>query len=618
MIIFMIPFGDVAQMLLTQSRKAIATSLATAAIVAHSGLLSAEPQHGIAMYGDPVLPDGFTALPYVNPDAPKGGRIVFGSAGTFDSLNAWIVKGRAPWSIRSQVYEPLMGRNWDEPFSLYGLLAESIETNEERTWVEFTLREEARFSDGSPVTVDDLMWSFEILGTKGHPRYRTAWNKIKEMTQTGERSVKFTFNTVDRELPLILGLRSVLQKAQWEGKEFDESSLDIPIGSGPYVLSEFDTGRYFVLKSNPDYWGRELGFNRGRHNFDEMRYEYFGDAGVVFEAFKAGEFSTFREWNAAKWESAYDFPAVVAGDIVKSTIPHSRPSGIRGFVMNTRREAFQDWRVREALIHAFNFEFINSTLNDGIPPRITSYFSNSSLGMLPGPAEGRVREFLEAYGDHLLPGALEGYELPVSDGSERNRKNISAALDLFGQAGWSVDDDGKLRDSEGQAFEFEILLVQGSSDTISIANIYSESLKRLGIDVEIVIIDSAQYKERTTAYDFDMAWYARGMSLSPGNEQRLYWGGEGVDTPGSRNWMGVNNPAIDAMIDGMLAARDKDDFVAAVRALDRVLTTGRFVIPAWYSDHSRIAHKKELKFPDTIPIYGDWIGFQPDVWWYEE
>ena len=285
------------------------------------------------------------------------------------------------------------GAKLDEAFSLYGLLAESIETNEDRTWVEFTLREEARFSDGSPVTVEDLMWSFEILGTKGHPRYRTAWNKIEEMTQTGERSVRFTFNTVDRELPLILGLRSVLQKAQWEGKEFDESSLDIPIGSGPYVLSEFDTGRYFVLKRNPDYWGRELGFNRGRHNFDEMRYEYFGDAGVVFEAFKAGEFSTFREWNAAKWESAYDFPAVAAGDIVKSTIPHSRPSGIRGFVMNTRREAFQDWRVREALIHAFNFEFINSTLNDGIPPRITSYFSNSSLGMLPGPAEGRVPGF---------------------------------------------------------------------------------------------------------------------------------------------------------------------------------------------------------------------------------
>lgn len=581
-------------------------------------LVQAEPRHGIAMYGEPDLPEGFTSLPYVNPDAPQGGRITYGSTGSFNSLNPWIVKGRAPWSLRSQVFESLMGRNWDEPFSLYGLIAESIETDDERSWVEFTIRDEARFSDGSPVTIDDVMWSFETLGTLGHPRYRIAWSKIREMTRTGERSVRFAFNTADRELPLILGLRPVLQKAHWYGKAFDESSLDIPIGSGPYVVSDFETGRYLLLTRDPDYWGKDLGFNRGRHNFDELRYEYYGDSGILFEAFKAGELSTFREWNAVKWETAYDFPARLRGDVVKSVIPHQRPSGISGFVMNTRREIFRDWRVREALIHAFNFELINGILNDGITPRVTSYFSNSMLGMVPGPAEGRVRTLLEDYAGDLLPGTLEGYTLPVSDGTTGNRKNTRTALDLFRRAGWTVAEDGKLRNSRGEGFRFEIMLIRGTTDTIAIANIYSEALQRLGIDADLVIIDSAQHKERTTTYDFDMTWYSRAMSLSPGNEQRLYWGGDGVDTPGGRNWMGVDNPAIDAMIDTMLMTHDRDEYVAAVRALDRVLTSGRYVIPAWYNDHSRIAHRKELRFPSNLSIYGDWIGFQPDVWWYEE
>ena len=598
-------------------RNVLAAVLAVSMSTMSGGAIAA-PQHGIAMYGQPQLPPGYTALPYVNPDAPQGGRIVFGASGSFDSLNPWIVKGRAPWALRSLIYEPLMGRNWDEPFSLYGLLAESMETNEQREWVEFTLRPEAEFSDGSPVTVEDVMWSFEILGTEGHPRYRTAWTKIASMEQTGPRSVRFTFNTVDRELPLILGLRSVLRKADWDGREFGESSIDVPVGSGPYVLDSFETGRFLSFKRNPNYWGNNLGYNKGRHNIEELRYEYFGDGGIVFEAFKAGEINTYREWNSAKWDSQYDFPAVRAGDVIKSVIPHQRPSGIRGFVFNTRRAVFKDWRVREALIHAFNFEFINNTLNDGLQPRITSYFSNSILGMQPGPATGKVKALLESYRHELLPGALEGYALPTSDGSERNRRNIRKALALFSEAGWSVGDDGVMRDGEGNVFSFEILLVQGSSDTLAIANIYTEALQRLGIDVRITVIDSAQYKERTNSYDFDLAWYRRAMSLSPGNEQRLYWGGEGVELPGTRNWMGINSPAVEGMIDSILSAKAREDFIAAVRALDRLLTTGRYVIPAWYSDHSRIAHRRELKFPDKLPIYGDWIGFQPDVWWYEE
>jgi len=578
----------------------------------------AQPAHGIAMYGQPALEPGYTHLSYAKPDAAKGGRMEYGFAGSFDSLNPWIVKGRAPWAIRSLVYEPLMGRNWDEPFSLYGLLAKTIETGDERDWVEFTLREEARFSNGNPVTVEDVIWSFEILGTKGHPRYRTAWNKIESITQTGERSVRIDFNVIDREIPLIIGLRPILPKSEWEGREFDESSLELPVGSGPYVLSEFEAGRFLRFTRNLDYWGKDLAFNKGRHNFDEIVYEYYGDGGVVFEAFKAGEFSSFREYNSEKWNTLYNFPAVQDGDIVKSEIPNQRPSGIRGFVFNTRQDKFKDWRVRDALIHAFNFEFINQTLEGGKPPRITSYFSNSVLGMQPGPATGKVKALLEPFKDQLLPGVMEGYELPVSDGNEQNRRNIRKASQLLTEVGWRVDDKGILRSSEGVAFEIDLLLVQGASESLAIASIYEQALQRLGIKLVITVIDSAQYRERTNTYDFDMAFYARGMSLSPGNEQYLYWGKDGINTPGSRNWMGMDNPPAEEMIASMLRAREKEDFVAAVRALDRILVAGRYVIPIWFTDVSRIAHKKELKYPDILPIYGDWIGFQPDVWWYEE
>ena len=577
---------------------------------------TAEPRYGIAMYGEPGLPENFVSLPYANSEAPKGGTIVFGEAGGFDSLNPYILKGRAPWGVRAHVVESLMGRNWDEPFALYGLLAESIETGPNRQWVEFTLRPEAQFSDGSPVTVEDVLWSFETLGTVGHPRYQNAWKKVAHAEQTGPRSVRFTFNTVDLELALIMGLRPVLRKADWEGRNFAESSLDTVVGTGPYVIDGFEAGRFVTFKRNPDYWGRHLAFNRGRHNFDEIRYEYFGDGDVIFEAFKAGETSIYREWNAGKWDSAYDFPRVRSGDVVKSEIPHRRPSGIRGFVFNTRKEKFRDWRVRDALIHAFNFEFINRTLNGGKLPRISSYFSNSVLGMSQGPAEGRVRQLLMPFADDLLPGALDGYSLPVSDGGERNRTNLRRAAELLTTAGWHVE-DGVLRNGSGAAFEIEFLVRSGATENEAILNIYSDALKRLGIATTITLVDGAQYKERTSVYDFDMTNYRRGLSLSPGNEQRLYWGSEGVTKPGTRNYMGIDSPAAEAMIDTMLSAKDQKEFVAAVKALDRILTSGRYVIPTWYSTLSFLAHKSELKYSKQLPMYGDWLGFLPSVWWYE-
>jgi peptide/nickel transport system substrate-binding protein len=578
------------------------------AVVATAICASAESPHGIAMYGTPALPPDFVSLPYANPDAPKGGRIVFGNTGGFDSLNPFVQKGTSPWQLRFWGYESLMGRSWDEPFTLYGLLAESIRTAEDRSWVEFTLRAEARFSDGSPVTVEDVIWSYETLGTEGHLRYRGFASQIADIRQTGARSLRISFNTDDRELALIAGMRPILKKAQWRDRDFAASGLDnIPIGTGAYVVSDFEAGRYVTLRRNPDYWAHDLPFRRGTQNFDEMRIEFYGDETVLFEAFKAGELTVIREFNAQKWDTQYDFPAVIRGDVIKSEIPHQRPSGMTGFVMNTRRVPFGDWRVREAMLLAFNFEYINDTVTGGAQPRITSYFSNSELSMQPGAAQGLVLDLLKPYADMLLPG----------DGTARNRKNLRRAVELLNAAGWTVQ-DGELRDERGARFSFQVLLRQGDGTNQTVIEIYSRALARLGIEVNVSTVDDAQYAARIDQYDFDMTTFRRELSLSPGNEQRLYWGSDGVEMPGTRNLMGVRSAAVDGLIEKMLSTSSRDEFTAAVRALDRVLTTGRYVIPIWQYDVGRIAHARQLKYPDRLPIYGDRTGFLPDVWWFEE
>lgn len=579
----------------------------------------AQPQHGIAMYGAPALPPDYKALPYVNPDAPKGGRVVFGNTGGFDSLNPFVQKGTAPWQLRFWGYESLMGRSWDEPFTLYGLLAASVETPPDRSWVEFTLRPEARFSDGSPVTVEDVIWSYETLGTKGHLRYRGFWSRVAKIEQTGPRRVRLTFNTPDRELALIAGMRPILKKAQWEGKDFTASGLsEAPIGSGPYVVTGFEAGRYVTLKRNPDYWGRDLAFRRGTENFDEMRIEFYGDATVLFEAFKSGALSAVREFNAEKWQRQYDFPAVTRGDVVKSEIPNQRPSGMTGLVMNSRRAPFDDWRVRQALILAFNFDYINDTMTGGVQPRITSYFSNSPLAMRPGPATGRVRDLLLPYAADLPPGALDGYALPEGDGTARNRTNLRAAMALLTQAGWHVV-DGELRNAEGEPMRLSVLLRQADGEMQRVVDLYTQALRRLGIAVVADTVDDAQYTTRTAALDFDLTSFRRDLSLSPGNEQRLYWGSADANQEGSRNLMGVASPAVDAMIDTMLTSDTSEDFTAATRALDRVLTAGAYVIPIWAYDVSRIAHVRQMKYPaDRLPIYGDGVEYMPDAWWWQE
>ncbi len=581
----------------------------------HSGV--AQPTHGISMYGSPALPPDFVSLPYVNPNAPKGGRITLGNSGGFDSLNPFIRKGTVPWQLRFLTHESLMGRSWDEPFTLYGLLAESVEVPEDRSWVEFTLREEARFSDGSRVTVEDVIFSYETLGREGHPRYLGLAQQIETITQTGPRSLRIEFNTDNRELALLAGMRPILSKAQWDGKDFANAGLtDVPLGTGPYVVSDYEAGRFVQLTRNPDYWGAEVPFRRGTFNFDAVKLDFYGDTSVLFEAFKAGEISAVREFNAEKWETQYDFPAVTRGDVVKSELPHQKPSGMTGFVMNTRTPPFDDWRVREAMIQAFNFEYINDTLTGGAQPRITSYFSNSSLAMRPGPADERVSALLAPYADSLPPGALDGYDLPVSDGSLRNRRGIRAAMKLLEEAGWSPK-DGVMQNAAGEALQFTILLEQNNAQDLAIADLYVGALERLGVDVSIETTDSAQYTEREAAFDFDMTSFRRAVSLSPGNEQRFYWGSGSATQEGSRNLMGVASPAVDSMIDAMLSATTEEDFSTAVRALDRVLTAGRYVIPFWQYTNGRIAHVKEMKFPETLPLYGDGPEYMPQVWWYD-
>jgi len=578
----------------------------------------AEPQHGIAMYGNPALDADFTHLPYANADAPAGGAITLGNTGGFDSLNPFILKGTTPWQLPFFTHETLMGRSWDEPFTLYGLLAETVETDADRTWVEFTLREGTTFSDGSPLGVADVIFSFETLGTVGHPRYHSLYRQIDSITQTGPRAVRITFNTPNRELALLAGLRPILSKAQWEGRDIANAPVqDVPLGSGPYTVTDYEPGRFVQLTRNRAYWGADIPFRAGTHNFDSVKLDFYGDSKVLFEGFKAGEISAVREFNAETWATQYGFPAVTRGDIVKSVIPHQKPSGMTGFVLNTRRAPFDDWRVRDALIQAFNFEYINDTLTGGAQPRITSYFSNSVLGKEDGPAQGRVAELLLPYQDTLPMGTIEGYTLPVADGSARNRAGIRAALAQFAAAGYSVE-EGTMRRGDGTPITFSILIAKGSTEDIAIAELYLRALERIGINASIETVDDAQFFARTGAFDFDITMFRRSLSLSPGNEQKFYWGSEAADLEGSRNLMGARNPAIDAMIEAMLTARDSADFIAATRALDRVLTAGRYVIPFWSYTEGRIAHRREMRFPDTLSIYGDGAQWMPEVWWWDD
>ncbi|MEM6620605.1 MAG: extracellular solute-binding protein [Pseudomonadota bacterium] len=567
------------------------------------------------MHGSPQLSADFSHFDYVNATAPKAGRLVLGELGTFDSLNRFVLKGSAPWILPSLTVESLMARNYAEPFALYGLLAESIETPPDRSWVAFTLRPGARFADGAPVTVEDVIWSLETLGTEGHPRYRAAWQGVSSIAATGPRTVRIDFNEPNRELPLLMGLRPILQKAQFDGQPLD-GTIQAPIGSGPYQVTEYEAGRFVHLKRNPDWWAADLPAARGVANFDEIRLEYYRNAEALWEGVQTGAVSVFYDADPVRWAEGYDIPAVQQGQLERGQVPHSRPTGMDGFAFNTRRAPFDDIRVRQALALALDWEWVNERLFRGQYTRIQSFYDNSALAA-QGAAEDRELEILAPFADQLPDGVLDGpWRPPISNGTGRDRRNLRRAGALLDDAGWSAA-DGQRRAEDGTPLSFEILVANADHQTL--ASLWASSLERLGVAVEVRQVDATQYRARLRTFDFDVIFYQRRMSLSPGTEQLSYFGSEARLTEGSRNYMGVADPAVDAAIAAMLAAEGQGDFQAAVRALDRVLTGGVYVVPLGYLPTDRLTWQRGIRKPQQTSLYG-WWGWAGGIgtWWFEQ
>jgi peptide/nickel transport system substrate-binding protein len=572
---------------------------------------AAEARHGIAMHGEPALPAGFTRLPYVDPDAPKGGRLVQGVLGTFDSLNPLIVKGIAPASIRGYVVESLMARGYDEPFTLYGLLARAVETDAQRSYVTFHLDPSARFSDGKPVTVEDVIFSWQLLRDKGRPNHRTYYAKVVNAEAVGERAVRFDLSSSeDRELPLILGLMPVLARHAVNPDTFEETSFQPPLGTGPYVVGEVDPGKSVTLKRNPAYWGRDLAVNRGFWNFDEIRFDYYRETNSNLEAFKRGLYDLRNEHDPGRWQTAYDFPAVRDGRVLKEALPTGVPKVSTYFVFNTRRAIFSDIRVREALLLLFDFEWINHSYFFDLYRRTAGYFDGSELSSHGRPADARERALLAPFPGAVRADVLEGtWSPPVTDGSGRDRATLKRALALFSAAGYELRGTELVERKSGRPFTFEILVT--ARDEERLALLFTQSLKRAGIAARVRMVDAVQYEGRRLGYDFDMIENRWDQSLSPGNEQAFYWGSAAADQPGTRNYMGVKSPAVDAMIAALLKAESRGDFVAAVRALDRTLISGFYVIPLFHLPAQWIARWTTVERPAATSLY----GYLPETWW---
>jgi peptide/nickel transport system substrate-binding protein len=578
---------------------------------AGSGDGGGEPRHALAMHGEPAVPADFSAFRYVNPNAPKGGRLTEGIIGTFDSLNPLIVKGLAVQHVRGYVIEGLMARGYDEPFTLYGLLAKTVETDSERTYVTFGLDPAARFSDGRPVTPEDVIFSWQILRDKGRPNHRTYYAKVAKAEIVGPGAVRFDLaGAQDRELPLILGLMPVLPKHAIDPSTFEETSFTPPVGSGPYVLTDVQPGRSVRLKRDPNYWGRDLAVNRGFWNFDEIQLDYYRDANSHFEAFKKGLFDVITERDPGRWETAYDVPAVRDGRIIKAAFPDELPKPLSAFVFNTRTPIFADIRVREAIALLLDAEWINHNFFYDRFRRTASYFEDSELSARGRPADARERALLAPYPGAVRADVLEGtWSPPVTDGSGRARETLKRALALLGQAGYDLDGTILRERSSSKAFSFEILVTTRDQERLAIA--FQRDLKRAGIDARVRVVDAVQYDRRCINYDFDMIQYRWDQSLSPGNEQAFYWGAAAADVPGTRNYMGVKSPAIDAMISAMLPARSRTDFVAAVRALDRVLMSGFYVVPLFHLPDQWVARWAYIEHPATTSRF----GYLPATWW---
>jgi microcin C transport system substrate-binding protein len=566
--------------------------------------------HALSLLDAPSLAPGFSHFPWVNPDAPKGGEIALTALGSFDSFNPFILRGTSAVGI-GLIYDPLIASNADEPSTEYGHLAHTLEIAGDRRSVAFELREEARWHDGRPVTAEDVVWTFDTLRSQGRPFYRAYWGDVTEAVAEGPRRVLFRFRTNEnRELAQILGQISVLPKHWWEGRDFTRPITEPPLGSGPYRISRFEQNRTVVYERVAEYWARDLGTRRGLYNFDRYRYEYFRDASVAFEAFRAGQID-FRTENIARdWATGYDFPARRRGLVRLESIPHQLPTGMQAFIMNLRRPLFQDQRARRALIEAFDFEWMNANLFFGTYTRTASYYSNSEFAAT-GLPEGEELAVLERFRGRV-PDAVftTPYTLPATDGSGSNREGARRALDLLRQAGWTVR-NRRLVNAQGQPFEFEILLNGASFERVALP--YVQWLQRLGIEARVRTVDPAQYQVRTDAFDFDMTVDVIPQSLSPGNEQRDFFTCEKAQQNGSQNIAGFCDPAVDELVQLVIGAPNRAALVARTRALDRVLLHNDFVIPQWHIRSFQIAWWDKFGRPERAPRFG--LGLE--AWWVD-
>jgi microcin C transport system substrate-binding protein len=568
--------------------------------------------HGIAMHGEPLYGPDFAHFAYVNPDAPKGGTVVLDALGSYDTFNPYTLKGSSAEGL-GLMFETLMTSSSDEAFTEYGLIAETITVPADRSWVEFTLRPEARWHDGEPITADDVVFSFETLTTKGHPFFRAYYGSVARAEATDARRVRFTFSEGEnRELPLIVGQMPVLPKHYWEGRDFEAPTLEPPLGSGPYRLKSFENGRSVTYERVEDWWGKDLPVNVGQYNWGEIRFEYFRDGTVSFEAFKAGQYDFRQETQAKEWATGYDIPQVADGRIVKELIPNEDPTGMQGFMFNTRRDIFKDRRVREAIGFAFDFEWTNETLFNGQYARTKSYFSNTELAS-SGLPDGEELKVLEEFRDRLPPELFtEAFEVPTTDGSGNNRQNLRQATALLEDAGWVIDDGVRVNAETGKKLAFEILLVQPQFERIVLP--FVQNLKKLGIEVKVRTVDSSQYQNRVDAFDFDMVVGGFGQSLSPGNEQRDFWSSASAKINGSRNIIGIEDPVIDELVELIIAAPSRESLIARTRALDRVLLWGYYVVPNWHIQAYRVAYWNKFSRPDTQQKYG--LGMITN-WWID-
>lgn len=576
-----------------------------------SGGAYAEPRHAIAMHGEPTHPAGFAHFPYAYPNAPKGGRLTLASVGSFDSLNPLVVRGNAFQDVRRYVIESLMVRGADEPFTLYPLIAETVETDAERTYVTFRLDPRARFSDGTAVTVDDVLFSWQLLRDKGRPNHRAYYGKVARAEKIGEGGVRFTFGEErDRELALILGLMPVLPKHAIDAEHFEDTGLKPLVGSGPYTVAKVRPGDSVTLRRDPNYWGRDLPVNRGHYNFDELRFDFYRDANTHFEAFKRGLYDVRFENDPGRWQSQYDFPAAKSGGLIREGFVSGQPSPMLALVFNTRRAPFSDTRVREALGQLFDFEWVNANLYHGAYRRTLSFFEGSELSARGRPASAREQALLAPYPGIVRDDAIVGrYEPPVSDGSGRDRVRLKNVLDLLKQAGYEPKGGVLVSRADGKPLAFEILVATRDDERLALA--YAAMLRRAGVAAAVRFVDGAQFERRRQNYDFDMIPYVWGQSLSPGNEQAFYFGSAAADQPGTRNYMGVKSVGIDSLIAAIVAARSREELTAAARALDRVLISGFYVIPLFHLPEQWVARWPAIGRPAVTPLAGPQI----ETWW---